>query len=254
MHANETILYESGTHKCIMFCLDEDFDPEAYISANHYLIINGDEAILVDPGSHMAYDDLIDAVGRHINIKNIKYIFLSHQDPDVSDSLPQWAICTKAQFIVSKIWKCFLSHYGIFDFSRIIGLEDHGQKIKFGNAHIELLPAHFLHSPGQFSLYDERSKILFSGDIGASSPECPDNSKRLDSDFETHKNHMLSFHRRFMTSNKACRAWVRQVEKREINCIAPQHGLLFNREKIGPFLNWFKELKCGLDLLDELYQ
>jgi len=37
-----------------------------------------------------------------------------------------------------------------------------------GNAIIKVIPAHFMHSEGNFQFYDPVSKILFSGDMGAS--------------------------------------------------------------------------------------
>jgi len=49
----------------------------------------------------------------------------------------------------------------------MFSLEDHGGQISFGSDYLRFIPANFLHSPGNFLLYDSRSTILFSGDIGA---------------------------------------------------------------------------------------
>ena len=37
-----------------------------------------------------------------------------------------------------------------------------------GDSSVRALPAHFMHSVGNFSFYDPVSRILFSGDVGAS--------------------------------------------------------------------------------------
>ena len=53
-------------------------------------------------------------------------------------------------------------------------IPDEGRIIELGGAKLYYLPAHFLHSEGNFQLYDPTSKILYSGDLGASHrPELP---------------------------------------------------------------------------------
>jgi len=108
------------------------------------------------------------------------------------------------------------------------------------------VPAHFLHSVGNFQLYDPLSKILFSGDMGAS---MLDDSGPV-ADFATHVPSMLGFHRRYMASNKACRLWAAMVRGMDVEMIVPQHGRPFmGREMISAFLYWIENLECGLDLL-----
>ena len=43
-----------------------------------------------------------------------------------------------------------------------------GDRIRLGGCTLFAVPAHFLHSVGNFQLYDPVSRILFSGDMGAS--------------------------------------------------------------------------------------
>ncbi|KAF1028020.1 MAG: hypothetical protein GAK29_00319 [Acinetobacter bereziniae] len=49
---------------------------------------------------------------------------------------------------------------------RLIELPDQGGSIPLGETRIIVVPAHFLHSVGNFQFYDPISKILFSGDMG----------------------------------------------------------------------------------------
>ena len=97
-----------------------------------------------------------------------------------------------------------------------------------------------------------KSKIVFSGDIGAAVVGSAEGYKRV-SNFEEHKEALYGFHKRYMGSNKLCRAWVDKIEALSVEIIAPQHGLIFEKEDVANFLNWFKELKCGSDYLEELY-
>lgn len=250
MANNEKILYDDGTHKCVMFSFDDESHEDSFLSVNQFLIVQNGEGILVDPGSEAIFDELYDAVSEHVPIANIKFIFFSHQDPDVAGSIGQWSISTSAKFIMSSLWVRFMSHYGFMEMSRVMSLPDQGAKLKFGGDALKFVPAHFLHSPGNFSLYDTKSKIVFSGDIGAAILSSPDKTV---ANFEEHKEALLGFHKRYMGSNKLCRAWVSKIEKLEVDKIAPQHGFVFEDENVGFFLAWLKELECGSDLIEDLY-
>ena len=252
MSNNEKILFANDTHKFIMFSFDDENHEDSYLSVNQYLIVHNDEAVLIDPGSESIFAELSEAIEKYVALENIKYIFLSHQDPDVSGSITQWSIATGAKFILSALWVRFMSHYGFMDMSRIKALPDHGAKIHFGEDFIQFVPAHFLHSPGNFSLYDSASKILFSGDIGAAIVPSVDTYKHVTS-FEEHKKHLEGFHKRYMSSNKVCRAWVAHIRKLDVSIIAPQHGLLFEDENVNLFLDWLHDLQCGSDNILELY-
>jgi len=252
MDSKEKVLYDDGTHKCVMFSFDDESVEDSFLSVNQYLIVKHGAAILVDPGSEAIFDELYDAVSRYVKIENIKYIFFSHQDPDVSGSIAQWALITNAKFILSSLWTRFMSHYGFMEMSRVIPLADKGAKLQFGENYIKFIPAHFLHSPGNFSLYDATSKIVFSGDIGAAVVISPSGYKKV-TNFEEHKQHLEGFHIRYMGSNKVCQRWVYRVKKLEIDMIAPQHGLVFEDKNISLFLDWLENLKCGSDLIDEIY-
>jgi flavorubredoxin len=252
MVEKEKILYDDGTHKCVMFSFDDESHEDVFLSVNQYLIVQNGAGILIDPGSEAIFDELYEAVSKHVEIENIKFIFLSHQDPDVSGSIAQWAISCNAKFIMSALWVRFMSHYGFTEMSRVMALPDHGAKLKFGHDALKFVPAHFLHSPGNFSLYDTKSKIVFSGDIGAAVVSSPEGYKRVNN-FDEHKEHLLSFHKRYMGSNKLCRAWVAKIQELDVSIIAPQHGLVFEDENSKLFLEWLKELECGSDLLDTLY-
>ena len=252
MDNREKILYDDGIHKCVMFAFDDESHEDSFLSVNQYLIVQNGVGVLVDPGSEAIFDELYDAVSKYVEIENIKFIFFSHQDPDVSGSIAQWAISTKAKFIMSSLWVRFMSHYGFMEMSRVMSLSDHGAKLKFGNDYLKFVPAHFLHSPGNFSLYDSKSKIVFSGDIGAAILNAPQDYKHVEN-FEDHIDNMLGFHKRYMGSNKLCRAWVSHIKKLDVNIIAPQHGFIFENEQTTLFLEWLSELQCGSDLMDELY-
>jgi flavorubredoxin len=132
-------------------------------------------------------------------------------------------------------------------------VEDRGGEIRLATGDtLALIPAHFLHSEGNFTVWDRRSRIAFSGDIGAavfgsSGPYL------FVEDFQKHRSLMEGFHRRYMNGQKACEKWVDLVRRLEPNMIAPQHGAIFQGGDVGLFLGWLAGLRCGLDILDEIY-
>jgi len=56
-----------------------------------------------------------------------------------------------------------------------------------------------------------------------------------------------------MTSSVACRKWVEIVSKKQIQQIAPQHGAVMKGACVRKFFDWLRDLKCGVDLIDQFY-
>ncbi len=241
-------LHHSSTHKFILLNESEPGD-EGGIRSNQYLVMEGDSAVLLDPGGFGVMPRVLAELLRHTSPDNLKAIMLSHQDPDIVGGISTWLELTQAPVYVSRIWLRFLPHYGIRTMERFIGVPDAGMTCTLDPGFdLQLLPAHFLHSEGQINVYDPVSKILFSGDIGAAM--LPDD---LDypfvDDFSQHLPHIEWFHRRYMCGNRAARLWVDMVSKLDIRMIAPQHGPIYRHQSVKDFLAWFRELECGIDLM-----
>ena len=111
-----------------------------------------------------------------------------------------------------------------------------------GRAELIALPAHFLHSEGNFQFYDPVSKILFSGDLGASLIG-GEAAKKPVSSLAGHVPRMEGFHRRYMVSNKILRLWARMARQLDIAMIVPQHGApIMGKEAINDFFEWIENL------------
>lgn len=241
-------IFKDKDHKVFLF---EELTPASAVQANQYLIIHGDEAILLDPGGHKVQSKLYADISVLIPPSQIKYLFLSHQDPDVVASLNYWMMVTQASALISKLWIRFLPHFGLDSKleGRVMPVDDGGTKLKLGeDCELLILPAHFLHSPGNFQVYDPRSKILFSGDLGASLGQ----DYVYVEDFKAHIKYMEGFHRRYIASGKVLKLWANMVKDLDIEMIAPQHGAVFKgRDMVERFLEWVSSLECGVDLMSE---
>ena len=86
MHS--TTLYSEG-HKWMMFGRDPS-KPEKIIDTNQYMIISGNQGILLDPGGTELFAPMLAAVLKHVPIDQITHLFVSHQDPDIISSLGLW--------------------------------------------------------------------------------------------------------------------------------------------------------------------
>jgi len=241
-------IFKDKDHKVFLF---EELTPASAVQANQYLIIHGDEAILLDPGGHKVQSKLYADISVLIPPSQIKYLFLSHQDPDIVASINYWMMVTQASALISKLWIRFLPHFGLDSKleGRVMPVDDGGTKLKLGeDCELLILPAHFLHSPGNFQVYDPRSKILFSGDLGASLGQ----DYVYVEDFKAHIKYMEGFHRRYIASGKVLKLWVNMVKDLDIEMIAPQHGAVFKgRDMVERFLEWVSSLECGVDLMSE---
>jgi flavorubredoxin len=250
------LLFSDGVHECYIF---NNLVEGQGVQANQFLIVDGRDYALIDPGGDLTYNPLALEVSKKFELQQLKYVFASHQDPDIISSLDRWLLHTNCQIITSRLWSRFLPHLAsgfvnkslqghVFD--RIVAVPDEGMKIPFGNSYIACLPAHFLHSVGNIQFYDPVSKILFSGDMGASMGN--DNKDLEVKNFIEHIPKMIGFHRRYMCSRKISALWASMIRRLDVDIIVPQHGPMFKgKENINLFLDWISQLECGIDLMSE---
>ena len=252
--SQSNVLFDENGHTCIVF---NHLVSGHGVQANQFLIIDGTHCALIDPGGDLTFTPLSIEVGKYIDISQLDYIFASHQDPDIIASLPRWLMRTQCKVVTSKLWSRFLPHlasnFVSQNFSsdmeeRIIAMPDQGGFVPFGREKIQAVPAHFLHSVGNFQFFDPVSKILFSGDMGASLVE-----EGADEPVLSMKDHiplMEGFHKRYMASNQVCRMWAQRVAAMDVEMIVPQHGKpIVGKAMIHQFLDWVSDLRCGIDLL-----
>ncbi|WP_305909868.1 MBL fold metallo-hydrolase [Methylomarinum sp. Ch1-1] len=241
-------LFDSAEHKFVLLNESEPGEEEG-VRSNQYLVLHGEKGVLLDPGGFGVMPSVLAELVRYVDTDNINAIILSHQDPDIVGGLTTWLELTNAPVYVSNIWLRFLPHYGIADMKKFVGVPDAGMSCEISaDFSLQLLPAHFLHSEGQINAYDPVSQILFTGDIGAAMLP-PDIEYEFVDDFEAHLPYIEGFHRRYMVCNKAARLWVEAVSQLEITMLAPQHGPVYRGQAVTDFLEWFRQLQCGVDLM-----
>ena len=245
-------LYRDENHACLMFTDLIEEDGQA-VQANQFLIVDGDTGAVIDPGGNLAFNELFMGMTKYFPPHKLAYVIASHADPDIIASLDRWMTSTKANLVISRVWERFVPHFtkGGKTENRVIGVPDGGGHLPLGRQELVLLPAHFMHSEGNFHFYDPVSRILFTGDLGVSMMSGAQARVPV-TDLGPHIPSMEGFHRRYMVSNKILRLWTRMARQLDIAMLVPQHGApIMGREAILAFFDWIENLMCGVDLFDD---
>ena len=245
------VLFDSGNHRCVAF--NDLVRGDDGVQANQFLIKHGERSALIDPGGALLYTPLVLALGQEVRPHQVDLLLCSHQDPDIIGSVDKWLLYTQATVVCSKLWGRFVPHLVPHYMEnagreRYLLVDDEGARIPLGDAAVVALPAHFLHSVGNLSFYDETSRILFAGDV-CSGLVPSGQPYAFVQDFEAYRGCMEGFHRRYMASNRVLRLWVEMVRDLKPEMIVPQHGMPFRGEAMQQMLAWLYDLKCGVDLV-----
>ena len=236
-------IYEDKDHQWLVFGRDPE-KPNKIIDTNQYMVVTKNNALLMDPGGIELFATMLAAVIKQVSPDKLTHLFASHQDPDIISSLGLWDQALPEATLHSPwLWEGFIRHFGM-DNITFNPIPDEGNKLTLDNTSLEFIPAHYLHSSGNFNVYDSEAKILMSGDIGAALE--PIDAPLFVEDFDTHTQKMTMFHQRWMPSNRAKNDWVERVSKLDIEMLCPQHGRIFKGDDVKRFLDWFAQLEVGI--------
>ncbi len=216
-----------------------DINQKGSLHCNPYLIVDGDEAVLIDPGSILDFEQVYKNIQSIIPIENIKYVILSHQDPDLCSSVPLFEK-NGGKFKVVTHWKTqsIVTFYGINSQYYIVDENDYKLTLNSGRE-LKIILTPYLHFAGSIATYDLQSKILFSSDLfGAVSEEWSLYAK------EDYLDKMEVFHEHYMPSNEILRPVMQIFLNMEISMIAPQHGSIIAHD-VKKYIRALQDLECG---------
>ena len=241
-----TILYTDANHHCIKFD-DQVIGGEA--QANQFLIKHDRRGMLIGCGGQRIYKSVLAELSSHLPAGALDFIFLSHQDPDICSGLNQWLPICNAQVMISSLWTKFLPAFcvqGLLE-SRITAIPDQGMLVELAGSPLVVVPGHFLHSPGNFQLYDPVSKILFTGSLGSSNAPHSGNIV-TEEDFNSYLPLMTVSHSRHIAGNEACRQWAAMVRQLDVEMIVPQYGACISgKNLVEKFYQWVEGEKTAVD-------
>ena len=239
-----TTLFEQADHSWRVVARDPARKP-CLIDTNEFVIESAGVALITDPGGQEIFPAVFGALSADFDPRRVTSIFASHPDPDVISSLALWqAFNPKIRCYASWLWSQVIPHLGA-DSESIIGLPDDGGSIAVGRITLHAIPAHHLHSSGNFHLYDPVARILFTGDVGSAILPASEQSLFVE-DFRRHIRHAEGFHQRLMGSNEAKNDWCERIAKLPIDMLCPQHGALYRGADVTRFIDWFRALPVGM--------
>ena len=211
-----------------------------------YLIVDGDESILIDSGSMLEFEDVKRKIESLIDISNIKYLVAHHQDPDVCANMPAFekAIARDDLQVVSHSRNfALIKHYGLT--SKFYVIEEHNYQLKTQHYDLLFVTTPYSHAPGAFVTYLQEQKVLFSSDIFGGVEESWHFYAKSD-----YFDEIKLFHENYMPSRDILNYSLNKIDKLDLELIAPQHGSIIQKEYIHPLIDSLKKLECGLYIQD----
>ncbi len=216
-----------------------------------YLIVSGDEAVLIDPGSAKKefYATVLRKVHAVINPSKIKHLIVQHQDPDLCAALPLFErICAPdVQISCPLEAKVMMQHYGTI--SPIVPLDD-DDVLTFGNNRtLQFIMSPYVHFVGSMYCYDKETKTLFTSDtFGGFTGRC---NLFAETDYPVQ---LSAFLGQYLGSKRALEYALRRVElldkEQGINLLCPQHGCVIQKEQIPEYIENFHKLQVGGEIED----
>ena len=241
-------------------------DDNQSLQCNPYLIVDGDEAVLLDGGSRPDFSRIMMKVLQvGIDPSNIKSLIYHHYDPDLCGSVSnlEEIIGNEDLKIISHHENnVFIKHYSVA--SPLLCITNIAYEYTFSSGRkLKFYSTPYSHSPGSFITYDEKSGILFTSDIFGSYEmdrglflemredcrNCTIFSKCHHGETSCPFNGIFHFQKKIMTSDKALKFALDKIKNIPATFVAPQHGsIITSQTSIAIILEKLQNLKgIGID-------
>ncbi len=243
-------------------------DENRGLHCNPYLIIEGEEAVLIDGGNRDDFSTVMLKILRTgLAPSQITRLIYQHYDPDLCGSLPQLEaiINNDALRIISHSENNVFIHYYSAKTEKL-DFRELGNHYEFSTGRrLEFYATPYCHHPGSFVTYDTQTKTLFSSDLFGSFDtqwtlmleldeacrECLNLKKCSSNSTECSVNGIVKFHKSIMTSNRALSNTLNTIEKLDVDRIAPQHGrVISTKEDVKTIIRHLRSIEnVGIDCL-----
>jgi flavorubredoxin len=230
------------------------YDVPSGLHCNPYLIVDEDEAVIIDGGSRPDFATvMLKILQTGIVPQQIRALIYQHYDPDLCGSAPNFEDAighNDLQIISASENMMFIRHYAVS--SPLASLS----KLKFeytfsSGRKLQFIKTPYSHSAGSFMTFDPCSGVLFSSDLFGSYGldwqlylqladaciECKNLSRCPRKLPNCPVNDILNFHRKIMTSNKALGYSLEQVADIPFKILAPQHGSIISDMEIIEYVS-----------------
>jgi len=225
------------------------------IHSNPYLVVEGDEAVLIDGGSRPDFPVVMTKVLQTgLRIEQIRALILHHYDPDLCGSLPNILDLLgkkEVQVLSAEANHMFIAYYLAKEHHRLLTpIEAYPDGYDLNGRILRFHPTPYAHAPGSFVTYDTKTKTLFTSDLFGSlsrkwdlytelAPECehcPDYGQCPNGRDYCPLPDILDFHRQVMPTARAVKMAMEMIRGLDLDILAPQHGGVFAKRSDIDFL------------------
>ena len=225
------------------------YDEQSGLHCNPYLIVDNDEAVVIDGGSRPDFATvMMKILQTGIVPSQIIALLYQHYDPDLCGSIPNFEDIIKRKdlkIISDSANLMFIRHYSVTTSLLPISKINYQYTFSSGRT-LQFTRTPYAHSGGSIVTFDPQSGILFTSDLFGSlglewelflnlKPECMDcveHARCPEGRNSCPIQDILNFHKSVMPSEKALRYSLEQILDIPFSMIAPQHGSIINKPEI----------------------
>lgn len=219
--------------------------PNDRFQCHAYVVEQGDQSVLVDPGSALTADTLVRNVKDLVGLGNVRWIVCSHSDPDIIAAVPALiaaGLSPDAEVVTHWRDEALMRHLGWpLPFRRI---DDLGWRLALEDRALQFVFTPYVHFAGAFCTFDEATGTLFSSDLFGGFTD----DEGLIATADTSLEGMRAFHEHYMPSREAVAHSVDRLRHLPIERIAPQHGQVLSGALVPRVLDEVVTWECGLYL------
>jgi len=210
-----------------------------------YLIEQGDQSVLIDPGSRLTFLATLRKIESILPLDHIRYFVCHHPDPDIAAAFPLIdTLVSRNDAVVVTHWRsqALLKHY---DLSLPFWLVDeHDWRLPLADRDLRFIFTPYAHFPGAICSFDTKTGTLFSSDLFGGFTDQPTLVAADESHFEA----LRPFHEHYIPGREILEYALAQIERHPVALIAPQHGSIIPPHLVGPIIHQLRQLECGIYL------
>ena len=213
-------------------------DWSAGFSNNPYLVLCGEEAVLIDPGSLLHFHVVARKVLEVVEPEQISTIIVQHQDPDLCANIPKFEalIQRPLRVVVPRLAALFMPYYGIQ--SELVTVHDR-DTLTVGGRTFEFHYTPYVHFAGAMMTFDRRSRTLFTSDVFAALTT----EWTLFAD-DNYVEATRAFIEPYIADERSWRNAIARVRELKPSRLCPQHGSIVDRD-IDAYLDAVSEFRVG---------
>ncbi|WP_300670139.1 MBL fold metallo-hydrolase [Desulfoluna sp.] len=217
------------------------YDKKSGLHCNPYLIVDGDEAVVIDGGSRPDFPTVMTKILKTgTNPSDIRALIYHHYDPDLCGSVSDYEDIIERDDlrIMSTLENnFFIHHYG--PSSTLVDIAKYNDRFTFSSGRtLQFVRTPYAHSAGSFITFDDQSGVVFTSDLFGSygtqwdlfillkeiCKECIGHAVCPHGQEYCPIKDIQKFHQMIMPSGKALRHAVKKILETPAGMAAPQHG------------------------------